>query len=72
MTILFFNNNNFFKKNIFLIETFSLSLFLQGRNYSLKADDYWNREYLDYTDNNWYQEQHVVRILTPILERIFS
>ena len=68
------NNNNKIK-NIFyfkLNNPHSPLSFLKSRNYTLKADDYWNREYLDYADNNWYQEQHVVRILTPILERIFS
>ena len=75
MNNLFNNNNNNFKKNNFIknkITLSSLLSFLESRNYSLKADDYWNREYLDYADNNWYNEQHFVRILTPILERIFS
>ena len=36
------------------------------------AEDYWNREYLDYTDNNWYHEQHFVRIMIPILEKLLT
>ena len=39
-----------------------------NRHYTLRAEDYWNREYLDYADNNWYNEQHFVRIMIPVLE----
>lgn len=42
-----------------------------NRHYTELAEDYWNREYLDYKDNNWYYEQHFVRILTPLLEDIW-
>jgi len=39
-----------------------------NRFHSEIAEDYWHSEYLDYADNNWYQEQHFVRIMIPILE----
>ena len=43
-----------------------------NRHYTEKAEDYWNREYLDYKDNNWYHEMHFVRIMTPILEDLLT
>jgi len=52
--------------------TVNLKCFVWNRYHTEIAEDYWNREYLDYANNDWYHEQHVVRILTPILERIFS
>lgn len=55
-----------------IIKQSDLGYLFRLRPYSEIAEDYWNREYLDYADNDWYQEQHVVRILTPLLERIFS
>lgn len=43
-----------------------------SRYHTEKAEDYWNRQYLDYADNNWHQEQDIIRILTPALERMLT
>lgn len=43
-----------------------------NRYYTERAEDYWNREYLDYENNNWYSEQHFVRIMIPILEKMLT
>ena len=35
------------------------------------AEQYFLHEYLDYADNDWYNRQHMVRVLIPIIERLF-
>ncbi len=48
------------------------NIWLKSNRYHTEvAENYWYQEYLDYKDNNWFEELHFCRIMTPILEKLF-
>jgi hypothetical protein len=43
-----------------------------NRYYTERAEVYFINEYLDYTDNDWYDRGHFVRVLIPIVEMLLQ